>query len=161
MAYRSLPGRLLRYVIVRDPAGIYRTDYLLCTDIKLSEATVLETYFHRWPIERAFQDCKQKLRIQSPQTQLPTSVRRSAPFGMRLYSMVVLWYVTDGHEEAARLAPRLSDPWYLREARPSFAEMLATLRRMGWMERLVEPPSGAPPEQEVRAEYLARVVAAA
>lgn len=161
MAYRSLPGRLLRYVIVRDPDGIYRTDYILCTDIELSEATVLETYSHRWPIERAFQDCKQKLRIESPQTQLPTSVRRSAPFGMRLYSMVVLWYVTDGHEEAARLAPRLSDPWYRRDARPSFSEMLASLRRMGWMERLVDPPSGDPPEQKVRADYLARVVAAA
>ena len=161
MAYRSLPGRLLRYVIVRDPAGIYRTDYILCTDTGLDLSTVLETYSHRWPIERTFQDAKQHLRVENPRTQLPTSVRRSTPFGMRLYSIVVLWYVTDGHKEAARLAPRLADPWYQRDARPSFVEMLATLRRISWAERLLDPPSGERPGPEVWADYLARVVAAA
>lgn len=161
MAYRSLPGRLLRYVIVRDPDGIYRTDYLLCTDVDLDEAEILRAYSHRWPLERTFQDCKQKLRIESPQTQLPASVRRSAPFGMTLYTLVVLWYVTDGHLEAAQLAPRLADPWYARNGRPSFSDMLAALRRIGWYERLLDLPSTDPPRPELWANYLARVVAAA
>jgi hypothetical protein len=159
MSYRSLPGRLLRYVIVRDPAGIYRTDYILCTDTKLAVAQVLEAYSHRWPIERAFQDAKQHLRVENPRTQLPASVRRSTPFGMRLYSLVVLWYVTTGHEEAARLAPRIADPWYERTSRPSFVDMMAALRRISWAEQLVDPPSGDPPRREVWADYLARVVA--
>ncbi|MBW2257458.1 MAG: transposase, partial [Deltaproteobacteria bacterium] len=40
MAYRSLPGRLLRYVIAKDPGGIYRTSYILCTDTTLDDAEV-------------------------------------------------------------------------------------------------------------------------
>jgi hypothetical protein len=161
MAYRSLPGRLLRYVIVKDPNGIYRTDYLISTDTSLDEAAVIEAYSRRWPLERAFQDCKQKLCVENTQTQLPTSVRRSVPFGMVIYTLVVLWYVTDGHAEAEALAPRLADPWYARNTRPSFSEMLATLRRIGWAQRLLDPPSGDPPRPEVWADFLARVVAAA
>lgn len=161
MAYRSLPGKLLRYVIIRDPAGIYRTDYLLCTDTELAVEAILATYSHRWPIERTFQDAKQHLRVENPRTQLPASVRRSTPFGMRLYSLVVLWYLAGGHEEAARLAPRLADPWYTRTTRPSFSEMLAALRRISWAERVLDPPSGDGPGPEVWADSLARVVAAA
>ena len=161
MAYRSLPGRLLRYVIVRDPAGVYRTDYIISTDTKLSVAEILSAYSHRWPLERTFQDCKQKLCIENPQIQLPTSVRRVVPFGMLVYSLVVLWYLTDGHTEAAELAPRLSDPWYERTGRPSFTEMLAALRRVAWGKRLLDPPSTGPPPPEVWADYAARVVAAA
>ena len=131
MAYRSLPGRLCRYVIVKDPRGVYRTDYLLTTDMDLSPAEVVESYSRRWPLERTFQDAKQKLGIEDPQTQLPGSVRRSAPLGMLVYSLVVLWYLTDGHRQARRLHGR-PDPWAAPRSRPSFANMLAALRRLGW-----------------------------
>lgn len=161
MAYRSLPGRLLRYVFVKDPDGVYRTDFIISTDTSLDDAAVLTAYSRRWPLERTFQDCKQKLCVENTQTQLPTSVRRSVPFGMVLYTLVVLWYVTDGHAEAEEMAPRLADPWYARDRRPSFSEMLATLRRIGWAQRLLDPPSGVPPRPEVWADFVARVVAAA
>jgi len=161
MSYRSLPGRLLRYVIVRDPARIYQTSYILCTDTELDDAAILVAYSRRWPLERTFQDCKQKLCVENTQTQLPTSVRRSVPFGMMLYTLVVLWYVTDGHTEAAELAPRLADPWYSRKGRASFSDMLAALRRISWAQRLSDPPSRGSPRPEVWADYAARVVAAA
>jgi hypothetical protein len=161
MPYRSLPGRLVRYVIVKDPDGIYRTDYLLCTDTELDEAEVLAAYSRRWPLERTFQDCKQKLCIENTQLQLPTSVRRSVPFGMMLYTLVVLWFVTVGHLEAAKVAPRLSDPWYQRNGRVSFSDMLAALRRISWAQRFLDPPSGEPSRPEDWADYLARVVASA
>lgn len=157
MAYKSLPGRLLRYVVVRDPSEVYRPDYILSTDVDIDEATILQAYAQRWPIERAFQDSKQHLRIENPEVQLPAAVRRTVPFGMRLYSLVVLWYLTSGQADAVRL----DDPWYARTARPSFTEMLAALRRASWAERFVDPPSGDPPGSEVWADYLARVVAAA
>jgi hypothetical protein len=50
MAYRSLPGRLLRYVGVVDPLGIYRTQYLLSTDLSLVAVQVVAAYARRWPL---------------------------------------------------------------------------------------------------------------
>ena len=132
MAYRTLPGRLVRYVIVKDPQEIYKDAYLMSTDLSLSAEQVVEAYSRRWPLERTFQDCKQKLGMQQPQTQLPRSVRRTAPFAMLIYSLVVLWYITAGHQESRKLRT-YRDPWYDNtQGRPSFSHMLATLRRQGW-----------------------------
>jgi hypothetical protein len=160
MHYRSLPGRLMRYVIVRDPAGIYKDQYLFTTDPSMNATEVVERYARRWPLERAFQDSKQKLGVQDSEAQLPTAVRRTAPFGMALYSLVVLWYITVGHEEAARLHAH-RDPWYDKQARPSFSDMLAALRRLGWARALADPVSGSTVRHKRLAAYLARVVAAA
>lgn len=160
MAYRSLPGRLIRYVIVRDPQGIYADQYLFTTDTDMAAAQTPVTYGLRWPLERTFQDCKQKLGAEESEAQLPAAVRRTAPFAMTLYSLVVLWYVSGGHREAEALATR-ADPWYVKESRPSFTDMLASLRRLGWARSVVDPPGRNTAQQKSIEEYLARVVAAA
>jgi hypothetical protein len=169
MAYRSLPGRLLRYVIVKDPAGIYRTDYFISTDTSVSDAEVVAGYARRWPLEQTFADCKQKLGFQNTQVQLPASVRRQPPMTMLVYSLVVLWYLLHGHELAAKL--RLEpDPWYAGNPRPSFTDMLACLRRASWADAILDPPLPTTVATEIPtvtaadrsarlASYLARVVA--
>jgi hypothetical protein len=160
MAYRSLPGRLCRYVIVRDPRGVYRTDYLLSTDMVLSAGEVIESYSRRWPLERTFQDAKQKLGIEHPQTQLPGSVRRSAPLGLLVYSLVVFWFLTDGHREAGGLRCR-PDPWAAPQRRPSFANMLAALRRLGWARTFADLPRQLAARSKNLIEFIQTVVAAA
>lgn len=173
MAYRSLPGQLVRYVIIKDPQGIYRTDYLLCTDQELPAAEVVAAYARRWPLEQTFECCKQKLGMQNTQVQLPASVRRHPPVTMLLYSLVVLWYLHHGRHLAdkARLPP---DPWYKGNARPSFTNMLACLRRASWGEEFVDPSflaatatksdrvgrSDRLDRRAALARYLVRVVAA-
>ena len=158
MPYRSLPGQLVRYVIVKDRRGIYKTDYLFDTDIKTTAVQVVEGYARRWPLERSFQDAKQKLGMEQHQTQLPASVRRCAPFSMLTYSLVVLWYLLDGHHLAKKMTA-YHDPWYPKTARPSFTEMLACLRRASWTEAFLDPPLEGGTRQKFLAAYLARVVA--
>jgi hypothetical protein len=129
------------------------------TDTRLSAAEIVAAFGRRWPLEQTFRDAKQKLVIEDPQTQLPTAVRRSVPFGLFLYSLVVLWYLTKGHLEASAL--RLHrDPWYDKTARPSFTEMLATLRRCGWAKAFADPAQLTAARSENLAAYLSRVVAA-
>lgn len=160
MSYRSLPGRLLRYVVVRDPDGIYQTAYIISTEVDLPAAAVVSALSRRWPLERTFQDCKQKLGLQDTEVQLPASVRRQPPMTMILYSLVVLWYVLDGHAVLSRTQVA-DDPWYARTGRPAFTDMLAGLRRMSWAEPFLDPPCRTPSRQQMLAAYLARVVAAA
>jgi hypothetical protein len=161
MAYRTLPGRLVQYVIVKDPHGIYRDAYLMSTDLSLSAEQVVEAFSHRWPLERTFQDCKQKLGMQEPQTQLPRSVRRTAPFAMLVYSLVVLWYITTGHQQSRQLRS-YRDPWYEKKlGRPSFIDMLATLRRLGWARGFPDLARPRTLRSKFMIAYLARVAAAA
>ena len=160
MAYRTLPGRLGRYVIVQDPRGIYRTEFFMTTDVELTAEQVVQMYTHRWPLEQAFKDTKQKLGMQDPQTQLPTSVRRTVPLAMLVYSFVVFWYVTHGCYEARKL-PSYRDPWYDKLGRPSFTDMLATLRRLGWRRGFLDPARRRTKRSKMLEAYLDTVAAAA
>jgi hypothetical protein len=159
MAYRTLPGRLVRYVITKDPRGIYRTEYLMSTDPDLPAAEVAPAYSHRWPLELTFQETKQKLGMQDPQTQRPASVRRAAPFALLTYSLVVFWYITTGHREARRLKSH-RDPWYDKTGRPSFSDMRAALRRLGWR-RILDPALPLTARAKFIHVYLNSVAAAA
>jgi hypothetical protein len=160
MAYRTLPGRQVRYVVAHDPRGIYRPTYVMSTDHELSAAEVVGSYSHRWPLERTFQEAKQKLGMQDPQTQLPASVRRAAPTALLVYSLVVLWYLRDGHRQLRRMRV-LRDPWHDKRGRPSFSDMLAALRRLGWRRAFSDPASLSPARSKTLAAYLCRVVAVA
>lgn len=160
MAYRTLPGKLVRYVIVKDPRSIYQTQYLMSTESDLPEEPVVSAYSHRWPLELAFQESKQKLGMGDPQTQLPSSVRRSAPMALLTYSLVVFWYVKDGEREARRLRVQ-RDPWYDKTGRPSFTDMLAALRRLGWRRGFLDPARRRTKRSKMLEAYLDNVAAAA
>lgn len=160
MPYRTLPGRLVRYVIVKDPHGHYRTSYLMSTDPNMSAVQGVTAYAHRWPLELTFQEAKQKLGMQDPQTQLPRSVRRTAPVALLVYSLVVCWYLACGHLEAQAF-PSYKDPWYDKAGRPSFTDMLATLRRLGWAQSLLDPALQHTPRSKNLHEFLIRVAATA
>ena len=51
---------------------------------------------------------------------------------MFIYSLVVVWFHRIGHE-SVRFPVR---PWYPKKAEPSFADMLTTLRRLSYEEKI-------------------------
>ena len=51
---------------------------------------------------------------------------------MFLYSLTIVWYARDGHKDF-ELPER---PWYPKKEEPSFADMLTTLRRKSWDDKL-------------------------
>jgi len=51
---------------------------------------------------------------------------------MFLYSLTILWYDQNGH----RFLQFPDRPWYTDKTEPSFADMLTTLRRVSWEDKL-------------------------
>jgi len=89
---------------------------------------VLTRYAMRWSIEEANQNSKGHLGFEEPQgwTRRAVESRRAGtPTAMLLYSLILLWFAKHGH---LHYQPPHA-PWYLGKPRPSFADMLATLRR--------------------------------
>jgi hypothetical protein len=86
---------------------------------------VIVWYAMRWSIEVAFHDSKQHLGFEEPQGWTRRAVERTAPVAMLLYSLIVFWFARQGH----RHYRSVNYPWYLGKKQPSFADMLATLRR--------------------------------
>jgi hypothetical protein len=107
-------------------------------------------------LEVTFEGGKQVLGLEDPANRLPKAVRRTAPVALVLYSLIVLWFDTVG-QEWVRFPQR---PWYPRKHESSFQDMVTTLRRKSWEEKLAEVVSPSGPHEKWLAtvtEWAARV----
>lgn len=121
----QVPDRPLRIVAIEALTGGRGREafYSTCADAQAVE--VLTWYSWRWSVEVTFHDSKQHLGFEDPQSWTRPSVERTCPMALLLYSLVVLWFVAEGHRQYRPL----ERPWYPHKRQASFADMLATLRR--------------------------------
>lgn len=120
------PDRPLKVVAVEPLTGGRKVQAFYSTCVDDSAETVLRRYAMRWSIEEANQAAKTHLGFEQPQGWTRQAVERTAPTAMLLYAMIVLWFARQGHRHYR--AP--TRPWYTQKKNPSFADMLATLRRL-------------------------------
>lgn len=121
----QVPDRPLRIVAIEALAGGRGREAFYSTCVDTAALQILLWYAWRWSIEVTFQESKQHLGFEEPQGWTRQSVERTCPMALLLYSLVVLWFVEEGH----RHYRPINRPWYLQKQHPSFADMLATLRR--------------------------------
>jgi DDE superfamily endonuclease len=131
----------IRHVVVRGFPGHEHDDVFVCTDSEISPQQVIETYARRWAIEVTFHEAKSKLGFEDPQNRTSHAVERTAPMSLFAHSLIVLWYARVGHR--TRFAKSQSLPWYPHKPSVTFSDMLATIRRASWAERLLDPTANA------------------
>jgi DDE superfamily endonuclease len=134
--YVAAHSELVRFVVVRDFPGHERDDVFVSTDTTMIAKSIIETFARRWSLEHTFHECKGKLGFEEPQNRTDRAVERTAPMSLWLHTLVVLWYLDAGQHLRAARQPAL--PWYKKTA-PTFSDMLATLRRSSWAQRLSDP----------------------
>lgn len=137
--YKAGKDRILKFVLTRDTEGDRPTQIFYCTNLDMDVQQILSTYANRWAIEVTHHDAKQFLGLEDPANRVPLAVERTAPMAMFLYSLTILWYAQHGHQHV-QFPER---PWYTHKTEPSFGDMLTTLRRISWEEKLspVQPKS--------------------
>jgi hypothetical protein len=128
--YTVAPKRLLRFVLVRGWPGHDKDDLLVTTDLSLTGRQVIEAYCLRWSLEETFGWVKSRLGFQDPHNRTEHAVHRTAPMALWTYSLVVYWYARWSKRRTR--FPFRKAPWYRTKTAPSFADMLATLRRQSW-----------------------------
>jgi hypothetical protein len=65
---------------------------------------------------------------------------------MLLYSLIVLWFIVEGH----RLYQPLKCPWYTSKTEPSFADMLATLKRQSIRKHILSLALRGPGSRKIK-----------
>jgi hypothetical protein len=73
-------------------------------------------------------NAKQMMGLEDPANRTAQAVQRTAPVGLALYGLTLIWFHDGGHRS-------LSDPdrpWYPDKEEPSDADILASLRRESW-----------------------------
>jgi DDE superfamily endonuclease len=125
----GLPAVPLRWVLIRDPRGEFKTQALLCTDLATEPERIISWFVRRWQMEATFQEVRQRLGFETQRHWSELAVRRTAPALMALFSMVTLFahrYMPNKGANAVRRAA-----WYDKQ-RPTFSDALALVRKELW-----------------------------
>jgi hypothetical protein len=120
--FYQVPDRQIRVVALEHQGKRRENEAFYTTDMTATCLDIVRWYSRRWPIETMFQDCKQHLGLDAPRNRNPLAVKRTAPMGFMLYTLVVLWH--ESRQSGA--APGIRQ--YPGKLAPSFADMLAALR---------------------------------
>lgn len=156
--YVAAGNERVRLVVVRGFPGHEKDDVFVSTDAQLSPRHIIESFSKRWSLEVTFHEAKGKLGFEDPQNRTERAVERTAPLALVSYSLTVSWYVQCGQRTRAAKLPTM--PWYTHKAGTTFSDMLATLRRASWSERLFDPAS-SPSDLRKRLRSLVDYVASA
>ena len=128
--YRVSYNKSLRFLVIRDWPGHKKDDVLVSTDLTLTPEEIILLYCKRWSLEETFGSVKSRLGFEDPHNRTEHAVQRTAPMALWTYSLLIVLYAT--WAKRRRHLPLRLAPWYRGKKTPSFADMLATLRRQSW-----------------------------
>ena len=110
----------LRWVLVRDPKGEFKTQALLCSDLEADPQKILSWFVMRWQLEVTFQETQRQWS--------EMAIRRTTPALLGLFSLITL-FVQSRMAQAAGVFGRAA--WY-HKRHPTFADALALVRKELW-----------------------------
>jgi hypothetical protein len=119
----------VRWVLVRDPEGKFKTQALLCTDLEADPEEILSWFVMRWQLEVTFQQMRRHLGFETQRQWSNMAIRRTTPALLGMFSLVTLF--AHGRMRQAAGAFRRQAGWY-HKARPTFADALALVRKELW-----------------------------
>jgi hypothetical protein len=122
---------------------------VLTTEPDATAAQTIERYAWRWSIEVSFEQGKQLFGVGHARNRTPQAVKRTVPFQFLAMSLTIGWYALNGHHPNVVSEHRTRAPWYQTKTTPSFADMLAKLRRVILATQFHPVSSRAPTTQEI------------
>jgi hypothetical protein len=145
--WKDLPVRL---ILLRDTAKFYNLA-LITTNLSTPAEQIISAYAARWSIEVVFAQMRQILGVGQARNRTARAVERTVPFGLTVYTLIILWYVQHGRPTRDVAAHRSRSPWYRTKAEPSFQDMTDTLRRVILATRFTPTSPAQPTTQEILA----------
>jgi hypothetical protein len=118
----------LRWVLIRDPKGEFKTQALLCTDLKADPQKILCWFVMRWQLEITFQEVRRHLGFETQRQWSDLAIRRTTPALLGLFSLVTLF----AHRRMRRTASAFRQAAWYHKAHPTFADALALVRKELW-----------------------------
>jgi DDE superfamily endonuclease/Archaeal putative transposase ISC1217 len=140
---RVLGLRPIQVVVVRDKEGNMDDVYLFTTDLEASLEWVITKFAWRWAIEVLFRGGKQVMDVEAPQHFCRESVEKVVPWVLSLQSVLMVWYLTAGHQskEALEIKSRMG-PW---DSEWSLRHMLQVLQA-ATLNATIDPDSDDRPQ---------------
>lgn len=150
----GLPAVPLRWVLIRDPQGEFRTQALLCTDLRADPERIISWFVRRWQMETTFQEVRQRLGFETQRHWSQRAIQRTAPALLALFSVVTLF----AHQHMAKSTQTVRQTAWYRKSYPTFSDALALVRKELWVQE--ETFWGSPREADmlkVSREFVERL----
>ena len=121
---KSVP---IRWVLVRDLAGEFEPQALLCTDLAADPVDALGWFVRRWSVEVTFAEVRRHLGVETQRQWSDMAIARTTPALLGLFALVTLWA---GEVLNEGWKPRQA-AWYAK-SHLTFSDALAVVRAKLW-----------------------------
>jgi DDE superfamily endonuclease len=126
--HNGMPALPIRWVLIRDPKGKFKTQALLCTDLHIKPEQILKWFILRWQLEVTFQEVRTHLGVETQRQWSDWAILRTTPALFGLFSIVTLL----AHQLRVHgKLPIRKAAWYPKP-KPTFADALALVRHNWW-----------------------------
>jgi len=124
----GLPAVPVRWVLIRDPRGEFKTQALLCTDLQADPEKILSWFVMRWQLEVTFQEVRRHLGFETQRQWSELAIRRTTPALLGLFSVITLF----AHRQMTQATGAFRQVAWYRKTHPTFADALALVRKELW-----------------------------
>jgi DDE superfamily endonuclease len=118
----------IRWVLIRDPQGEFKSQALLCTDLSCDPVQILSWFVVRWQLETTFEEVRAHLGVETQRQWNDLAIARTTPVLLGLFSLVTL--LANQQAQCQDLYVRQA-AWYVKD-KPTFSDALASVRRQLW-----------------------------
>ena len=143
----------LRWVLVRDPQRRFKTQALLCTDLKADPKKILSWFVMRWQLEVTFQEARRHLGFETQRQWSDLAIRRTTPSLLGLFSIVTLL----AHQQKAQVCASVRITAWYDKPRPTFSDSLALVRKELWAQEIFCGSSWQTDTVKVPREFMERL----
>jgi hypothetical protein len=119
----------IRWVVIRDPKGKFKTQALLCTDLTVKPLQIVKWFILRWRLEVTFHEVRSHLGVETQRQWSDLAILRTTPALLGLFSLVTLLAHQPVHQ--GQLSIRQA-AWYVKP-KPTFSDALAVVRQHIWL----------------------------
>jgi DDE superfamily endonuclease len=131
----GFPPVPIRWILIRDPRGAFKTHALLCTDLSADPSTIVSWVVLRWQVEVTFHEARAHLGMETQRHWSPRAITRTPPALLGLFSLGTL--VAHPEMRQCLLPHLLPTAWYPKLL-PTFSDALALVRRHLWTSALLQ-----------------------
>ena len=124
-SHSGKPAVPIRWVIVRDPMHVFKTQALLCTDLKISAEQIVQWFPRRWQVEVTFHEVRTHLGVETQRQWADLSILRITPALLSLFSIVTLLANVHAHKQKL---PIQQTAWYVKKL-PTFSDALSIVQQ--------------------------------
>ena len=122
----GLPAVPVRWVLIRDPEGEFKTQALLVHRLEADPEKIVSWFVMRWQLEVTFQEVRRHLGFETQRQWSEMAIERTTPALLGLFSFVTLF----AHQRMRQAAGALRRRWLgTAKAHPTFADALALVRK--------------------------------